>query len=69
MDIFWQNSVVLVRSTDPGEQSFGTGFVIHKDEQASYIVTCAHVVRAPGPGARRAASQRAVAGPGRRDSR
>lgn len=48
MDIFWQNSVVLVRSTDPGEQSFGTGFVIHKDEQASYIVTCAHVVRAVG---------------------
>lgn len=48
MDTFWQNSVVLVRSSDPGEQSFGTGFVIYKDEQATYVLTCAHVVRAVG---------------------
>lgn len=51
MDKSWEDSVVLIVSSDPGEQSFGTGFVIYKDQQATYLLTCAHVVReVGGPG-------------------
>lgn len=45
---FWHNSIVLIRSSDPSEQSFGTGFVIYKDTQATYLLTCTHVVREVG---------------------
>src|SRR2546426_11772244 len=44
----WQASVVLNTSSDPGENSFGTGFVIYKNEQTTCLLTCAHVVRDVG---------------------
>ena len=44
----WQTSVVLITSSDPDESSFGTGFVIDKDEQTTYLLTCTHVVRDAG---------------------
>jgi hypothetical protein len=37
-----QSSVVLIASEDQGD--FGTGFVIHRDESYTYLLTCAHVV-------------------------
>ena len=36
------NSLVLI--TNDGNQSFGTGFVIYKERNYSYILTCSHVV-------------------------
>jgi formylglycine-generating enzyme required for sulfatase activity len=44
----WQTAVVLITNSDPAIRDFGTGFVIHKDEQATYFLTCEHVVRAVG---------------------
>jgi hypothetical protein len=44
----WQNSVVLMRSNDPGEKSFGTGFVLFKDSHYTYFLTCTHVVKEIG---------------------
>jgi cold shock CspA family protein len=44
----WQDSVVLIVSSDPNESHFGTGFVIGKHEQTTYLLTCAHVVRDVG---------------------
>ena len=35
---------LISSSADP--KTFGTGFVVHQDEEFSYLVTCAHVVRA-----------------------
>jgi hypothetical protein len=37
-------SIVLITSSNPGEDNFGTGFLIHRDERGTYILTCAHVV-------------------------
>lgn len=44
------DSVLLITSSDSANTTFGTGFVIHRnaDEQASYLLTCAHVVRDVG---------------------
>jgi WD40 repeat protein len=42
------NSAVLVRSGNPEIDKFGTGFVIHRDEQAALVLTCAHVVQDVG---------------------
>ena len=44
------DSVVLITSSDPKNSTFGTGFVIHRNagEQATYLLTCAHVVRDVG---------------------
>jgi hypothetical protein len=39
-----QTSIILITSSEPTNGSFGTGFIIHKDEQAVYLLTCAHVV-------------------------
>jgi GTPase SAR1 family protein len=46
----WQDSIVRIMSSDPEIDSFGTGFVISHDEEltSSYVLTCAHVVRAVG---------------------
>ncbi len=44
----WKNSVVLIESSDPSEESFGTGFIIYKDRRATYLLTCTHVVREIG---------------------
>ncbi len=38
------NSTFIIKSSSTA--SFGTGFVVHKDENISYIVTCAHVIDA-----------------------
>lgn len=43
-----QDSIILISSGTPNNRSFGTGFVIHRDEQATYLLTCAHVVRDVG---------------------
>jgi tetratricopeptide (TPR) repeat protein len=43
-----QNSVVLVTSSNPDIADFGTGFVIHRDDQAAYVLTCAHNVDVVG---------------------
>ncbi len=43
-----QESVVLIKSSDPGNPRFGTGFVIHRDDAATYVLTCAHVVNDVG---------------------
>lgn len=43
-----QDSVILITSSAPNNSRFGTGFVIYRDEQATYLLTCAHVVRDVG---------------------
>lgn len=43
------DSIVLITSSEPNRsRDFGTGFIIHRDEQAVYLLTCAHVVRDVG---------------------
>jgi len=37
--------IVLVTSNDENNHNFGTGFLIHRDEQHSYVLTCTHVIR------------------------
>ena len=39
-----QDSVFLVTSSDQGNQQFGTGFAVDRDEAATYFLTCRHVV-------------------------
>ena len=39
-----QASVFRITSSDPATRKFGTGFVIYQDKQATYLLTCAHVV-------------------------
>lgn len=43
-----KESVVLITSSDPANNRFGTGFVIHRDGYSAYLLTCAHVVKAVG---------------------
>lgn len=43
-----QDAVVLVTSADPNNRRFGTGFIVHQDENNTYLLTCAHVVRDVG---------------------
>ncbi|CAA6819517.1 MAG: Unknown protein [uncultured Sulfurovum sp.] len=38
------NSTFIIKSSE--NSSFGTGFVVYKDDNVSYIVTCAHVIDA-----------------------
>lgn len=41
----WKDSIVLLTSTDPGNDGFGTGFVFHSDRSGRrYVLTCQHVV-------------------------
>lgn len=44
MSVTLQDSVVRITSVDPTVNRFGTGFVFYQDEQASYLLTCQHVV-------------------------
>jgi len=44
----WVNSIVRVASADRDNTRFGTGFVIHRDVNSTYILTCAHVISAVG---------------------
>ncbi|WP_181314329.1 CHASE2 domain-containing protein [Phormidesmis priestleyi] len=41
-------SIVLIESNKPKDSNFGTGFVIDRDDQYTYVLTCAHVVNAVG---------------------
>ncbi len=41
-------TVFLITSSDQKEKGFGTGFSIHQDEKFTYILTCAHVIKAVG---------------------
>ena len=42
MNSLSDKSTFLIQSSD--NRSFGTGFVVQKDEDGSYLVTCTHVV-------------------------
>jgi len=46
------NSVVRITSCSPDEyDQFGTGFIVHRDAHAAFVLTCAHVVKnVGGPG-------------------
>jgi hypothetical protein len=45
----WSDSVILIASSNAStNESFGTGFVIDKDDQRTYLLTCAHVVKDVG---------------------
>ena len=48
MDEVLNKALVLIQSSEKNCKNFGTGFVIHRDEQADYVLTCAHVVRDVG---------------------
>jgi fructose-1,6-bisphosphatase/inositol monophosphatase family enzyme len=37
-------SIFRVTSADDDNKRFGTGFAVHRDEQATYFVTCMHVI-------------------------
>jgi len=44
-----EESVVLITSADPKKKDvIGTGFVIYREAQTSYVLTCAHVVKDVG---------------------
>ena len=48
MDLGLDKSVVLVTSQSEKESQFGSGFVVHCDDDDTYLITCAHVVRDVG---------------------
>ena len=49
MSINFSESVILITSSDSSRnRHFGTGFVIHKDTNHTYLLTCAHVVKDVG---------------------
>ncbi len=45
-----ENSIVLITSEDTSIDRFGTGFVIYRQGNTSYLLTCAHVVNDIGSG-------------------
>ena len=40
--------VILITSSDPENGGFGTGFVIHKDQSSTFVLTCEHVITQVG---------------------
>ncbi|MGK7925540.1 MAG: serine protease [Spirulina sp.] len=46
------DSVVLIETTDNNEEDFGTGFIVHRNERETYLVTCAHVISKKIPSSR-----------------
>lgn len=44
----FDNSIIRITSASPENKHFGNGFVIKRDEIATYILTCAQVIRAVG---------------------
>ena len=38
------DSIFLIESRQSNNKKFGTGFIVHQDEQFTYLLTCAHVV-------------------------
>jgi Trypsin-like peptidase domain len=47
-DNFSDSVVLITSSVAEHSDSFGTGFVIYQNEQATYLLSCAHVVRDVG---------------------
>jgi CHASE2 domain-containing sensor protein len=45
MSLELKDSLILVKSGEDGDTSFGTGFIIYKDQECTYILTCAHVMK------------------------
>ena len=43
-----EKSIFLITSKDPENNNFGTGFVIQKSSDATYVLTCSHVIRDVG---------------------
>jgi len=41
-------SIVLIESQQPDNTAIGSGFIVHHADAATYVVTCAHVVRDVG---------------------
>jgi hypothetical protein len=39
-----EDNIVLILSSDPKNTAFGTGFIIARDQNYSYLLTCAHVL-------------------------
>ncbi|MCP4686411.1 MAG: trypsin-like peptidase domain-containing protein, partial [Desulfobacterales bacterium] len=53
----FERSIHKITSRDPGNSKFGTGFVIHRQGSAAYLLTCRHVLEdAGGPAAALAAN-------------
>lgn len=51
MSSSFQNSVILITSRDPylqQKRAFGTGFIIARNNEATYVLTCTHVVQDVG---------------------
>jgi len=48
MDSVLRESVVRIISAKPENRNFGTAFIIHRDRETTYLLTCAHVVRDVG---------------------
>ncbi|NEO74423.1 trypsin-like peptidase domain-containing protein [Moorena sp. SIO3H5] len=49
MSLNFSDSVILITSSDSSRnRNFGTGFVIHRDTNHTYLLTCAHVVNDVG---------------------
>lgn len=48
MNLEIKDAIILITSRDSTYKNFGTGFVIHRDKQVTYVLTCAHVVRDVG---------------------
>ena len=46
MNLSLRDSVVIITGSD--STRFGTGFIIHKEENATYVLTCMHVVNTIG---------------------
>ncbi|MCB0214114.1 MAG: serine protease [Anaerolineae bacterium] len=46
MHLTLDDKVALITGKEPNQ--FGTGFVIHKDQYATYLLTCTHVINAVG---------------------
>jgi hypothetical protein len=43
-----QSHIVLISSRDSGNHFFGTGFIFYRDQEGTYVLTCAHVVKDVG---------------------
>src|SRR5262245_12358792 len=48
MDKDLEASILLIESNQKENNEFGTGFIVHQDKQATFVLTCAHVVEILG---------------------
>jgi|GEM_PF-2357612 len=48
MTLNLQDSIAFISSSKPTNSRFGTGFVIHRDGDRTYLLTCAHVIKDVG---------------------